>query len=424
MHCTAAQWTFGWRRSQQEVGVGVTFRRCLEGFQSIERGMYDSSHFGFCWLHQTVFVRDWCIQGGIGGSAVKKQADRWYHPIAYGTRALTPHKKNYHLTKLEFLALKWAVMEHFKEYLPYQYFLVRMDNNPLTYIMMTPNLDATSHWWVGALVWFNFELEYHKGCDNTLADALSWVTTQLDTVKSILNGVTLGTAHWADVHDPTIVKGDHHLEQEVCVTTGCTLVQIHITDWAEAQKEDPMLGTVLNWLKAQKKTDLKALLAEHTSSEEGWLILQNWQNFTIYQGALSLHSMPKGETKDLLLIMLLKAHCVANLNGCHRDAGHQGHDHTLSLLWQHFWWPGMANQMQQSIKSCVCCLQHEGNLSKAPLHPIVATALMDLLHVDFTRVEMTLELNRPPKVTNILVFQDHFTKHMMAYVTPNQNVTS
>ena len=35
-----------------------------------------------------------------------------------------------------------------------------MDNNPLTYIMMTPNLDAMGHQWVGALVWFNFELEY------------------------------------------------------------------------------------------------------------------------------------------------------------------------------------------------------------------------------------------------------------------------
>ena len=85
-----------------------------------------------------------------------------------------------------------------------------------------------------------------------------------------------------------------------------------------------------------------------------------------------------------------------------------------------FWWLRVANQMQQSIKSCVHCLQHEGNLSKVPLHPIVATAPMDILHVDFTSIETTLELNRPPKVTNVLVFQDHFTKHVMMYVTPDQ----
>ena len=80
----------------------------------------------------------------------------------------------------------------------------------------------------------------------------------------------------------------------------------------------------------------------------------------------------------------------------------------------------MADQMQQSIKSCAHCLQHEGNLSKVPLYPIVATTPVDLLHVDFTSIETTLELNRLPKDTNVLVFQDHFTKHVMVYVTPNQ----
>ena len=160
-------------------------------------------------------------------------------------------------------------------------------------------------------------------------------------MRSLLDGGTLGTAHQAKVHDPAIVEGDHHLEQEVCVTAGHTLVQMHVTDWAEAQKEDPMLSVVLDWLKAQKKTDLKALLAEHTSSKEGRLILGKWQNFTIHQGALYLHSMTKGETKDLLFFVVPRAHHVATLNGCHWDAGHQGCDHTLSLLWECFWWLGM-----------------------------------------------------------------------------------
>ena len=92
-----------------------------------------------------------------------KQADGHYHLVACGIQALTAHEKNYHSTKLEFLALKWAITEHFKEYLWYRPFLVKTDNNPLTYIMMTPNLDTTGHQWVGALVKFNFQLEYQKG---------------------------------------------------------------------------------------------------------------------------------------------------------------------------------------------------------------------------------------------------------------------
>ena len=130
--------------------------------------------------------------------------------------------------------------------------------------------------------------------------------------------------------------------------------------------------------------------------------------------------MPKGNPEDILLFVVLKAHDVTTLNGCHRDAGHQGCDHTLLLLRECFWWPGMINQMQKSIKNCMQCLQHEGDLPKVPIHPIVATATLDLLHVDFTSIEMTMELKQPPRVTNVLVFQDHFTEHIMAHVTPDQ----
>ena len=50
----------------------------------------------------------------------------------------------------------------------------------------------------------------------------------------------------------------------------------------------------------------------------------------------------------------------------------------------------------------------------------MTTAPLDLLHIDFTSIEMTLELNKLPRVANILVFQDYFMKHELAYVTPNQ----
>ena len=80
----------------------------------------------------------------------------------------------------------------------------------------------------------------------------------------------------------------------------------------------------------------------------------------------------------------------------------------------------MTSQMWQSIRSCIHCLQHEGSLPKAPLHPIMAAAPLDLLHVDLTSLETTLEPNQSPRVANVLVFQDHFMKHVLAYVIPNQ----
>ena len=80
--------------------------------------------------------------------------------LPMAARPLTTHEKNYYSTKLEFLALKWAITENFKECLLYQPFFARTDNNPLMYIMTTPNLHATGHQWVGALARFNFQVEY------------------------------------------------------------------------------------------------------------------------------------------------------------------------------------------------------------------------------------------------------------------------
>ena len=247
----------------------------LKGFKALKQASMTGPILAFADFTKPFLLETDVSKDQLGAVLSQKQADRYYHPVAYASRALMPHEKNYHSTKLEFLALKWVVKEHFNEYLPYQPFLVKTDNNPLTYIMMTPNLDATGHWWVGALAKFTFQLENRKGHDNTVADVLNQVTTCLDPdmVRSILDGVTLGAVHQAEVHDPTIVKGDHGLEQEVCVATGCALVQMHVTDWTEAQKEDPVLSAVLDWLDGEKKTDLKALLAEHAFSEEGQLTL-------------------------------------------------------------------------------------------------------------------------------------------------------
>ena len=145
----------------------------LEAFQVLKWACMSSPILAFANYMKDFLLKTDTSKEGFGVVLSQKQADGHYHPVAYGSLALITHEKNYHSTKLEFLALKWAVMEHFKEYLLYQPFLVRTDNIPLTYIMTTSNLDATGHWWVGAQEKFNFWLEYQKGQDNTVADVLS-----------------------------------------------------------------------------------------------------------------------------------------------------------------------------------------------------------------------------------------------------------
>ena len=102
---------------------------------------------------------------GLGAVLSQKQTDNQYHLVVYASQSLTINDQNYHSMKQEFLALKWAIAEHFQEYLFWKPFIVRTNNNLLTYIMTTPNLDATQHWWVESLARFILGLNtkrYHE----------------------------------------------------------------------------------------------------------------------------------------------------------------------------------------------------------------------------------------------------------------------
>ena len=69
----------------------------------------------------------------LGALLLQKQVNNKYHPVANASQELKGGEKKYHSSKLEFLALKWAVTDQFKEYLWNKPFTVHTDNNPLTY---------------------------------------------------------------------------------------------------------------------------------------------------------------------------------------------------------------------------------------------------------------------------------------------------
>ena len=72
------------------------------------------------------------------------------------------------------------------------------------------------------------------------------------------------------------------------------------------------------------------------------------------------------------------------------------------------------------VKGCQHCQIFEGAVVKALLCPIKAFAPLELVHVDFTSIEMTMELNQLPSVKNVLVITDHFTRYSMVFVTKDQ----
>ena len=107
----------------------------------------------------------------------EKQSDGRDHPVAFGSRVLHGAEVNYHSTKLEFSAMKWSI-EYFQTYLLGHCFKVPMDNNPLMYFLTSPNMDAMKQRWINELAKYDFSLEYQKGKNNTVADALSRISKE------------------------------------------------------------------------------------------------------------------------------------------------------------------------------------------------------------------------------------------------------
>ena len=68
--------------------------------------------------------------------------------------------------------MKWAVCGKFSHWLKAKHFTAWTDNNPLSYILTKPGLDACEQRWMAKLAVFNFDLKYVLGVKNTVTDAL------------------------------------------------------------------------------------------------------------------------------------------------------------------------------------------------------------------------------------------------------------
>ena len=394
----------------------------LRSFETLKKACLTAPVLVFADYSKPFLLETDASKHGLGAVLSQKQDDGKYHPVAYGSKSLSVSERKYHSSKLEFLALKWAILDHFKEYLMFGKFTVRTDNNPLTYIQTTPNLDATGLRWVAALAQYDFGLEYQRGKDNTVADVLSRKTATLDrdTVRALLDGIQVGPENRADIDAPEMTQKLHEVESEVRARAARLRAEINVTDWVQTQREDEVLARTIDWLHGRKKENLREMMGDLADTDEGKAILKRRAKMALRNGCLYLEVTPKGEVQKLSLFVVPKSQRVNAINGCHRDAGHQGQTRTKALVTERFWWPGVREQVEKAVRFCERCRTYEAKAVKAPLLPLEPTEVQELVHVDFTTMETTMDLGEQPKTVNVLVFTDHFSRFVAAYITPDQ----
>ena len=133
------------------------------------------------------------------GAILYQEWDGVKKVISYASQSLSKSEAKYHVHKLEFLCLKWAITDQFPEYLYENTFDVYMDNNPLTYVLTTVKLDAMGHRWIAGLANYNFHIHYKSGKSNMEADALSMIDWEkcdeiipTNSIQEIFSAATAG----------------------------------------------------------------------------------------------------------------------------------------------------------------------------------------------------------------------------------------
>ena len=146
------------------------------------------------------------------------------------------------------------------------------------------------------------------------------------------------------------------------------------------------------------------------------------KEFTLQDNLLYLQVTPTNSQDTAPVFVILTADRQATIDGCHRSAGHQGRDRTLSLMKERFWWPGMSQALLKAVANCGRCIQYEAKGQLPPMQPIICTEPMELVHIDYVRMEVTVATDKKPVVWNVLVVVDHFTRYVQAFVTKNHTV--
>ena len=108
----------------------------------------------------------------LGAILSQKGSDNKEHVIAYASRTLNVHERNYTITELKCLAVVWSV-KHFHHYLHGHTFTVITDHAALAYLKNLTNPVGRLGRWQMLLNGYDIEIKHRPGKLHSNVDTLS-----------------------------------------------------------------------------------------------------------------------------------------------------------------------------------------------------------------------------------------------------------
>lgn len=359
---------------------------------------------------------------GLGAVLYQRQ-EGVLRVIAYGSRTLSPAEKNYklHSGKLEFLALKWAITERFRDYLFHAPdFVVYSDNNPLTYVTRSAKLNAAGHRWVAELADYRFTLKYRPGTANRDADFLSRRQKPIEeimrecteecpqeAIKCIGNAVEKDKTEDVDWISAVTCNID-------ALPDGCNILEpiqpLAVEDIRVAQNADLAISRVLALKKTHASLKHKDKLAESDAVRQ---LLREWPRLRIDgDGILKRETAAR---KQLVVPESLKPIVYKHL---HVEMGHLGADRMMALARERFFWPKMRQAMEHYVTQMCRCIKRKkpNRIIRTPIQSIETSAPFEMISIDYVHLDKCKGGEE-----YILVVVDHFTKYAQAYATKDKS---
>ena len=384
---------------------------CEHSFEELKSKLTSAPVLAYADFSQPFILETDASHDGLG-AVLSQQTEEGIRPIAYASRGLRPTEQNmmnYSSMKLEFLALKWAMTEKFREYLLGQKCVVFTDNNPLSYLQ-SAKLGAVEQRWAAQLAAFDFEIKYRAGRSNQNADALSRLPACSNTLRDL---VLPSTAV------PEAIQGAvGHVS--VSAVQGLVSVFPRYTpvELGTLQRADPLLESVCGFWRRQ----VRPTSVERRALPEGALaLLKQWDRLVEKDGVVYRQGYrPEGGEVMLQLVLpsVLRDEVLEHL---HQEHGHQGVERTTELVRRRCYWPGMTADIRQWVQSCERCqvAKATSGMSSCPMGHLLAMRPNDIVAMDFTVLEAS-----SGGLENVLVMTDVFSKYTVAVPTRDQTAAT
>ena len=315
------------------------------------------------------------IEGGMGAILCQTDEQGRMRAIAYASRGLQKHEKNYTPFLAEMMAAVWG-MKHFDVYLRGRHFTLYTDHRPLEKLgkVHTKTLNRLQE----AMNEFDFTIVYKKGSEMP-ADFLSRNINAVEIINEISE---------SEIAHPELMK---------------------------EQNADPFCSAVLNFIK-RKQLPSDANLARLVKKIGPEAFLKDgilWRRL----------SRPGFQEREV--IILPKSIVPDIIHEAHGTllTGHGGMTQTKERILAGFYWPNMESEILQMLQKCVKCQfsKTKDRPGAGLLHPLPqCTNLNQRIHCDLFGPLRTSEQGKK----YILCMTDAFTKLVELVAVPNKEVTT